>query len=146
MNRFLVAIFLALSAVASHAQYFPNPQSIPVDGSYPYVFVADVNGDGEPDLIAQFNSEAVAPNIQVYLADKQHSYSLAGRLELPAGLRGFCMAADLNGDKKIDLACVIDAPLPGSPYLAAYMGNGDGTAASPATFETALRPSTTAGV
>lgn len=130
MNRFLVAIFLALSAVASHAQYFPNPQSIPVDGSYPYVFVADVNGDGEPDLIAQFNSEAVAPNIQVYLADKQHNYSLAGRLELPAGLRGFCMAADLNGDKKIDLACVIDAPLPGSPYLAAYMGNGDGTFAT----------------
>jgi hypothetical protein len=95
------------------------------------VSVADLNGDGLPDLVVQTESEDVAPAIQTYLADKQHNYSLSGQINLPSGVPGVCLPVDVTGDEKPDLACLVTPPTGGTAYLALYPGNGDGTFASP---------------
>src|SRR5262249_54192988 len=63
--------------------------------------IADVNGDGKPDVIAA--AGIVTPRIATYLGDGRGQ--LAAPVEVPAkGIPSTLTGADLNGDGRLDVA------------------------------------------
>jgi hypothetical protein len=82
------------------------------------VAVADVNGDGKPDLIvASIESVAVLLGNGDGTFQPAVSYSYS-----PPGYGGYSVAvADVNGDGKLDLIVAIEGA------VAVLLGNGDGT-------------------
>lgn len=94
----------------------------------------DVNGDGNLDVISQSNSIPVgnaegAVNYNVMLNNGDGTFGAPKPLDTSA-LRNLAASAvafgDLNGDEKLDLVTTYANP-EGQNYLAAALGNGDGT-------------------
>jgi len=97
-----------------------NPQVASVFSSGAGAVFADLNGDGYPDVVSGNASISVwiAKGDGTFLTpamNEEYSADLPG----PGGM----VAADFNGDKKIDIAQL------GQTYkeVALFMGNGDGT-------------------
>jgi Bacterial Ig-like domain (group 3)/FG-GAP-like repeat len=95
----------------------------------------DVNGDGKLDIVSQSNSvpdgsSAAADQFNVMLNNEDGTFGTAKPLDTSA-LHIFWGAGvafgDLNADGKEDLVLAYDAEDQGTSYLAAALGNGDGT-------------------
>ncbi|HET7286770.1 MAG TPA: FG-GAP-like repeat-containing protein, partial [Pyrinomonadaceae bacterium] len=88
--------------------------------------VADLNGDGVPDLAGVGLNSAT-----VMLGSGSGTFS--PKVEFPAGGPAQDLAAgDFNGDGRVDLAVSINDP---AISLSLLTGNGDGTFNAPVTFE-----------
>ena len=108
------------------------------------VNVADVNGDGIPDIVA---SGTGTLNLKVFLGKGDGSFTPGENLS-SRGIGPQCFSlADLNGDHKTDIAVVNSSSSYGVGDLAILLGNGNGSfvddAASP-TYPLAFIPWATA--
>jgi hypothetical protein len=92
----------------------------------------DFNGDGHPDL-AVVNSTGTSTDVGILLNDAQGhgSFTLKSNSVLSTPLSTSAQeitAADVNGDKKLDVVVPLSAtPASASGAVAVLLGNGDGT-------------------
>lgn len=96
------------------------------------VVAADVNGDGQPDLISANETD----NSLTVLTNNGHG-GFGFRATLPVGSqpRGL-VAADVNGDLALDLACVNA----GGNSVSVLLNQGSGVFASPVTLPVGNQP------
>lgn len=79
----------------------PRPSiKLPLEGTTPTA--ADLNGDGRVDLAVALSGN---PKVAVLLNQGNFSFRDAGRPSM-GGPAGYVVAADFNGDRKLDLATV----------------------------------------
>jgi len=112
---------------------FEVPRRVSLGPLLPVTFVlaADVNEDGRVDLIA---THFVGNSVSVALGNGDGSFRPAVRF--PSGnVRNGLVAADFNGDGKLDLAMIVinDVRVPygeGGTAISVMLGAGDGTFAS----------------
>jgi len=83
--------------------------------------VADLNGDGIPDLITANNSTG---NVTIRLGVGKGVFNSPTTLS-PGGHAHKVRMADLNGDGKLDMVVLDDSTSPSTVSI--YLGNGDGT-------------------
>jgi len=133
MNRrlSLVSIVVILAfAELLHAQTFSNPVRIPSGQDPVNASVADLNGDGLPDLLYETSSVNSTPGtVQTLLAQASGGYAEGPTITLPL-FTGACRPLDVNGDGKQDLVCInyIDSC---DAQVATFLGNGDGSFQTP---------------
>jgi hypothetical protein len=100
---------------------WPNPKSLPnTQGTY-FVLVADLNGDGIPDLVLGSNQ------VSIYLGNPDGTYTQAAAPSIQVPTSYPIVIADFNGDGVPDLA----VPLYGYNEIAILLGKGDGTFEGP---------------
>jgi len=100
------------------------------------VFLADVNGDGKPDIIAS-NADGT---ISVLLNKGNGTFGTAKLITSVAALSPHLNAlaiADFNGDGKLDIAAASYYPGSYSNNVYILLGNGDGTFQAPITVAAA---------
>ena len=105
-----------------------------VTGPKPFTVVAgDFNGDGKPDLaVTNRPGEGLTQpgNVSVFLGKGDGTFS-AGAIIPVAGAPQYgpyaMIAADLNGDGKVDLAFTIANESTAGSGVGVLLGNGDGT-------------------
>jgi len=99
------------------------------------VVVADVNGDGKPDLIVASGSSSCCQStgvVGILLGNGNGTFQPVVTYSTAAyGFNGLAVA-DLNGDGKPDLivasSCLVNSPTcPGDGAVSVLLGNGDGT-------------------
>jgi len=101
---------------------WPNPGSLQNTPDTDFVLVADLNGDGIPDLVLEQNP------ILIYLGNTNGTYTEATTISIQQAPPDYpIVIADFNGDGIPDLA----VPLYGSNDVAILLGKGDGTFAAP---------------
>jgi len=105
---------------------FQSPKLSPNFPNGTPAVVADVNGDGKPDIVA-----ACGRGICVGLGDDSGTFSPSVVFTSPVNTNGGPSVAslavgDFNGDGKLDIAFVAVPQ-----YLAILFGNGDGTFSAP---------------
>ncbi len=98
--------------------------------------VADVNGDGIPDLIY---ADYVGANVAVRLGNRNGTFGPEKTFPTAAGAHAVSVA-DVNGDGKPDLV-VVDAV---ADEVSVLLGNGDGSFQPEATYKVGLNPYTLA--
>ncbi len=99
---------------------WPNPKSINLGGAR-FELVADLNGDGIPDLVVNTNP------VVIYLANASGTYTEAPMPSISGPVTGPMVIADFNGDGIPDLGVAMYA----SNSISILLGKGDGTFAAP---------------
>jgi uncharacterized protein (TIGR03437 family) len=113
-------------------------------GSYPAgLAVADLNGDGFPDLVVTDSGETITPgSAYVLMNDGSGGFRTPQALAASSYPQAVSVA-DVNGDGKLDLViCTSDVNL--NYQLAIALGNGDGTFQPASLTDTDFGPSATA--
>jgi hypothetical protein len=116
------------------------------------VGVADVNGDGKPDLVVANryqDSDLNAGGVSVLLGNGDGTFQAAATYSSGAGAAESVAIADVNGDGKPDLAvvnCSKASNCSGYGAVSVLVGNGDGTFQAPARFRSGGKTATSAAV
>src|ERR1035437_1680902 len=109
-------------------------------GIYPgSLVVADVNGDGKPDLIvANAGNSGSTSTVGVLLGNGDGTFQPAPQItNLGSGAEFNALAvADVNGDGKLDLIVATCCESNGDAEAAVLLGNGDGTFQAPLFYDT----------
>ena len=124
------------------SRLFQPPVKYPTGGYDPYaVAIADVNGDGNPDLLVanqeQFGTES---SVGVLLGNGDGTYQKAVTYDA-GGISAYAIAvADVNADGHPDLLVADGCSSAGycstDGVLAVLLGNGDGTFQAAQTYDT----------
>lgn len=124
---FIVVLpLLTVSAAARNITFAPA-STFPSGASTPTrVWVADLNGDGVPDLVVSDNFNSIA----VLIGNGDGTFKTPVVYTEDFYVTGGVAIADFNGDHKLDLA-VVGGDDSGNG-LALFTGNGDGTFNPPA--------------
>jgi hypothetical protein len=101
-----------------------------------YVAIADVNGDGKPDLITVNNYDS---NLSVLTNAGDFSFPLDAALPVGPGPT-WVAAADINGDGSIDLVCANYGTCGEGNTLTVYTNDGRGDFTSNATITVGSGP------
>ena len=118
------ALLLIAGSLPLHAQQFRRV-TIPTGPSPRWVAVADLNHDGNPDIVvANAGSDSAdSGSITVLLGDGQRGFHVAPNSPFPAGhLPNDIAIADMNADGNLDLVVANHQ----SPYLRVFLGDGRG--------------------
>ena len=109
----------------------PTTQSTIVSGiNYPMI-AGDFNGDGKTDLAFLSCSYTETESLTTFLGNGDGTFAAPATVTINQtsqggdGIAGSLIAADFNGDGKIDLAAVGDYI--GQGGVTILLGNGDGT-------------------
>ena len=108
---------------------FQSPTAIPLPGITNGLVVADLNGDGWPD-VAVAGQDSV---VYILLNNGKGSLALAGTYTI-SGVGSEIVAADFNNDGKPDLAIAVA----NTSRVAVLLGNGNGTFSPTADYDTTL--------
>jgi hypothetical protein len=107
----------------------PNPNFLPVIAA-----IADVNNDGNPDLVVISNSFALpvgaTSKVEVFLGNGNGSFEPPITVTTPANPTALVLA-DFNHDNKLDMAVVCGAINANVDQLAILLGKGDGNFGPP---------------
>src|SRR5277367_1527995 len=99
-----------------------------VERSTYYMVTADFNGDGIPDFaVISESPTALTWSVSILLGKPDGGVGPIADYPLSGAEVGGIIAADLNGDGKIDLAVT----MPANAELSVLLGKGDGTFKSP---------------
>jgi hypothetical protein len=106
---------------------FQAPVSYVTVGGMLWMAVADLNGDGTPDLVVTGSQ----PSVAVLLGNGDGTFQPVTSYNAGAAA-GALAVADVNGDGKLDVITVVDCPN-GCPNtaLSFLAGNGDGSFQAP---------------
>src|SRR5438067_6812198 len=100
------------------------------------VAVADVNGDGQPDLAV---ANSTSNNVSVLVGNGDGTFQSARNFD--AGQSpSFVAVADVNGDGRPDLAVAHAGNYINAGNVSVLLGNGDGTFQSARNFAAGLYP------
>jgi hypothetical protein len=107
---------------------FQTPILTTTSGTTPFVSLGDFNGDGHIDVVTGTGGrtgESDFGNLIVLLGNGDGTFKTQVSSKLPFWPQ-FLVAADLNGDGKMDLAAAVIENIFGRD-IRVFMGNGDGT-------------------
>src|SRR5271156_125077 len=110
------------------------------------VAVADVNGDGHPDLIvANLNSRAPNGTVGVLLGVGNGKFEPVVTYDSGGYADSKLVVSDVNGDGNLDIVVANCGPVGrcGTGVIGVLLGDGDGTFRTPATFESGAYNATT---
>jgi hypothetical protein len=119
---------------------FQPPVNYSSGGSYvDSVAIADLNGDGIPDLVVANGYQCVGclnGGVGVLLGNGDGTFQPAASFDSGGYFAASVVIADLNGDGKPDLAVANGAQCHGcgNSEVSVFLGNGDGTFQPPASY------------
>ena len=103
----------------------------PTNGVAQFICRADVNGDGNPDIIvASFVNDIVTPvgQVEVLMGKGDGTFFAPVEYTIPGAYPRAIYRGDFNGDGHVDLAVAVTTTATDiSEGLAIYMNNGDGS-------------------
>ena len=120
------------SSPAFDGSFTASGQSFAVGTNPHRLTVADVNGDGKPDLVA---ANYGSGTVSVLLGNGNGTFAGAADLRRRRAARAPWRSADLNGDGKPDLAVANYS----SNSVSVLLGNGNGTLSDADQLYTAVR-------
>ena len=136
---------VAFTSTAGNAVFLP-PVTYEIGGGLSSsVAVADVNGDGKPDIVTV--SGEGGPNgdglVDVLLGNGDGTFKPVRTFDSGGGYPNSVVVADLNQDGKPDLVVTNCGPFDGDTFcptpsrgvLAIFLGNGDGTFQRPMLYD-----------